>query len=152
MRHIAKNLCHGIFLELGEHYRGHLPELARVNKAWEREYPGSSHQPMPYHFASFVTVALASLGEPRAAVGVMVAFDSFLRVSELLALTPEDVLLPGDGRGSAVSAEAGPGAVASHKNRGGAVCSYPGPGSMSLSPCALCFYSSGFQAFPFHTR
>ena len=118
MKHLAKNLCHGIFLQLGERLRGRLPELARVTLAWDRLYPGSSHQPIPLSWMFLISITLASRGLLRPAIAVQVAFDSFLRVSELLALTPEDVLLASDPRW-APSSSAGVGSSRTHRNLGG---------------------------------
>lgn len=98
MYHIASQLCHGIFFVMGERYRGHLPELARVCRAWRVRSPGESHQPMPASWVDLVAVTLGSKGNLRLAMGILVAFDSFLRISELLRLTREDVLLADDAR------------------------------------------------------
>jgi integrase len=99
MRQVGVNLPHGLCVNLGEHYRGRLPTVARVNKAWRRLHPPASHAPLPASWVDMLAVQLARQGEISMAIGALVLFDGFLRISELTNMTAADLLLPEDDRG-----------------------------------------------------
>ena len=100
----GKNAVFGVI-----HYlpfaRGKLHYSLRSLRGWERSAPSVPHPPMS--FSALVVIAVSLAGERRIAmaVGALVAFDCFLRVSELTALLKEDVAIPNDARlGTAVTA------------------------------------------------
>ncbi len=104
MRHVAACLSQAIYGALGERYRSRLPEIARVNKAWKRLYPGASHSPLPSTWVDFLAVELSRQGDLDMAIGALLLFNGFLRISELTGLRARDVLLPEDDRGSGTGA------------------------------------------------
>jgi hypothetical protein len=79
--------------------KGRLPRCQQALRGWVRVTPAVSHPPMSWELACAVAAVMAAKREhARHAVGVLLSFDCFLRVSELCALLPADVADDGDKR------------------------------------------------------
>lgn len=100
MQHLAVRTHAGIYQELGFRYKGFLQDSNRCLVAWRRLHPPSSHRPLPRRLLDIIALTVALRGERYASLAMLIAFEGYLRVSEVLALRREDVLLPGDMRGS----------------------------------------------------
>ena len=94
MRHLADRARLGVFQELSYSYRGHLPNTGRCLTAWRRLVPPHSARPLPRGWVDLFALSWAVSGELDAGVGALLAYEGFLRVSELLGLRVENVLLP----------------------------------------------------------
>jgi integrase len=87
----AKDTMNGICLYLPQ-LRHMLPRSAQAIRGWNRLEVSRSHPPLTWELACVIAVHLHN--NPlllRHAVGVLLAFDCFLRVSELCNLRYEDV-------------------------------------------------------------
>ena len=100
---VAGSLEAGICQEVSERYRRRLPGLRRARKGWSELEPTHHHSPLPYDWMRLLSLWFACHGHRREAMGLLVGFDGYLRVSELLGLTAADVQLPEDVRGAAVT-------------------------------------------------
>ena len=78
--------------------RGSLPLGRRALKGWAKVAPSQSWPPLSWKLTVIIAVKLASFGQWRMAIGVLVSFDGLLRCNELLRLVPEDIAGAGDGR------------------------------------------------------
>ena len=65
---------------------------------WKRENPTRSHLPIPRGVCRAVAVQLVQMGLWPVAAAIILAFDCYLRHSELRGLRVADVALPGDPR------------------------------------------------------
>jgi site-specific recombinase XerD len=74
--------------------KGHMPLCARALKGWEKAQPSKSAEPMSWTHACALAGALVKLGHLGAAVGILVAHDCYLRVSEMCNITLDDVVMP----------------------------------------------------------
>ncbi len=93
----AKCAYYGILMYLPQ-LQHQLPTAALARRGWFRKHPPTPYPPLSWH----LTVALASwlhtnVAAPLA-IGVLLAFDCYLRLGELLNLRKEDVSVPGDVR------------------------------------------------------
>jgi integrase len=70
----------------------------RAVKSWDALVPAVSYPPMSWDVACAVAVVMAARGYERHAVGVLVAHDCLLRVSELCAIKAVNVADVGDAR------------------------------------------------------
>ena len=75
-----------------------LPRAAQAQRGWAKLFPGQSYPPLTWELAVTIAVQLARNGNTRHGIGVVLAFDCLLRVSELVALRREDVMDSGDAR------------------------------------------------------
>lgn len=73
-----------------------LPYSDRMIKGWSRLTPSNSRLPLPWSVVVNMAGMLASEGMLRVAVGVLLAFECYLRINELLHLRVSDIFLPGD--------------------------------------------------------
>lgn len=93
----GKNAFHGCL-----HYlpmmKGKLYYASSSLRGWDRLAPSVPHLPMSYSALVLVAVSMASQGWLSSAIGVLLGFDCYLRVSELTALRKSDVALPNDRR------------------------------------------------------
>ena len=96
MQHLATRALLGVFQELSFSYRGQLPNSSRCLRAWKRLHPAQSARPLPRSWVDLIAVTLALRGEGVAGIGILVAYEGYLRVGELLGLRREHVLLPED--------------------------------------------------------
>lgn len=92
------NLRYGLQMLMPEIKPIGLPITDQALKGWARLRPGKSWPPIPLSAVQAVAAHLSELGELRAAVGILLAFECYLRPSELLALCPSDIMFPDDRR------------------------------------------------------
>jgi len=71
--------------------KGHLPTAWRALKGWQKHTPGKSYPPITWELAVLIAVQMTRHGKRREAIGLLLAFDCFLRVSELCGLQRSDV-------------------------------------------------------------
>jgi integrase len=76
--------------------RLHLARLCL--RGWERTRHWRSHPPLTWELTVLLACTLARWGHHGPAIGMLLAFDCYLRVSELTRLRRRDVLLPHDAR------------------------------------------------------
>jgi integrase len=76
------------------HLHGSLRLSARCIEGWGRLMPSVSFPPMSRAVAVAASLSLLKSRLPVLALGVLVAFDGYLRVGELLSLRLADVALP----------------------------------------------------------
>ena len=74
------------------------PSLSLICLSRGRLVPVVSHPPLSWELTVLLSIQLLREGFPLIALGVLLAFDCLLRISELLRLAPEDVVFPGDCR------------------------------------------------------
>ena len=75
-----------------------LPLARRALTGWRKAVPSKSWPPLSWKLAVAIAVKLASYGQWRMAVAVLLGFDALLRCGELLALVREDVAVAADQR------------------------------------------------------
>jgi len=80
-------------------WKGELKVARAALKGWKFLRPPTSHPPMTWAAAVSVAVELAEDGHPGAGVGVLVAFDAYLRATELCNLRVGDISLVAGQRG-----------------------------------------------------
>lgn len=76
----------------------HIPRTLQCLKGYHRLQPVRQRPPIPWTVAVVIAVYMASQLQLRTAVGVLLAFDCYLRVGELVALRREDVAIGDDPR------------------------------------------------------
>lgn len=96
-RSYGESALAGIQMLLPE-LRRRLPVSARALRGWRRLAPPVAHPPITRDLAALVGTAMALRGKWQQGVAVLLAFDGYLRVGELLSLRREDVALRGDPR------------------------------------------------------
>ena len=95
---VTANCClNGVLLYL-PHYKTQLPMSRLTLRGWSRKHPPKPYPPLTWELTVAISTRLASYGKPRHAIAVLVAFDCYLRIGELLGLRREDVALPQDPR------------------------------------------------------
>lgn len=60
-------------------------------KGWNKRHPSRQWPPLTWELALAIAAQLARHNKPHYAIGVLLAFDCFLRVGELVALRREDI-------------------------------------------------------------
>jgi integrase len=65
---------------------------------WLKKFPSIPYPPLTWPLSVAISVQLLRMYEPRAAIGVLLAFDCFLRCGELVNLHAKDVADAGDHR------------------------------------------------------
>ena len=75
-----------------------LPTAELSLRGWNRKHPAVSYPPMTWELAVVASVQLVRHGWLKHAIGVLLAFDCFLRVGELVGLRKSDVADHGDVR------------------------------------------------------
>ena len=93
----AVNAVYGVIMYL-PHYRKQLPTAALCLKGWCRKHPPVSYPPLSWNLTVAIAARLRRRVNPVMAIGVLLAFDCYLRIGELLDLRKEDVAVPGDVR------------------------------------------------------
>jgi integrase len=78
--------------------RGRLPISQRCMRGWARSTPSTSHPPLPWELTVALACLLAHWGFRGPAVAMLLAFDCYLRVSEITGLRVCDVVLRSDAR------------------------------------------------------
>ena len=100
-RSVAANAVYGVQTAMGG-VRGTLVDSTRALKGWERLEPSVQRPPLLWELAVAVAVRLARARHLSAAIAVLLAFDCYLRIGELLAVRVCDVALPRDSRSGVV--------------------------------------------------
>lgn len=67
-------------------------------RGWEKKKQVVSHPPLTWELAIVIAVTLSNSGYHAPAVGMLLAFDCYLRVGELTRLRRKDVVMPNDPR------------------------------------------------------
>lgn len=93
----ASMTLYGILM-LVPNLKGKVPKSTQAVKGWHKQVPGRTYPPLTWELAVTIATQLSRAGAFRAAVGVVLAFDCFLRISELCNLLREDVADSSDGR------------------------------------------------------
>jgi integrase len=102
-RYAATNTIFGIYLCLPM-ARGELTVSQQALDGWSRLRPASSHPPLTWPLTLLIAATMANNGYPQGCLAMLVAFDSLLRISELVGLKVCDVSGPLDlRRGSSIS-------------------------------------------------
>lgn len=78
--------------------RGRLNTSAALVRRLSRVRRSVSPPPLTWHLTVLLASTMLTRGRPRLGVGLLLAFDCYLRINEWLSLRREDVLLPGPGR------------------------------------------------------
>lgn len=76
----------------------HLSSAKLALKGWHRLRPAESHPPLTWELTCLLAVWMAMRGEHDAALAVLVGFDCYLRIGEILGLKVQDVALARDPR------------------------------------------------------
>lgn len=93
----AVNAVYGVIMFL-PHYRKCLPTAVLCLKGWNRKHPPVPYPPLSWNLTVAIAARLRRRVDPVMALGVLLAFDCYLRIGELLGLCKEDVAVPGDVR------------------------------------------------------
>ena len=96
-RSYGEALVSGLHLYLPA-LKGHLHFTSLALRGWRRLVPSMPHPPMTWDLAVCVAVHLTSRNRFPMGVGVLLAFNSYLRIGELCGLTRRDVADSGDAR------------------------------------------------------
>jgi integrase len=95
---VTANCClNGVLLHL-LHYKTQLPMARLTLRGWSRKHPPKPYPPLTWELTVAIAARLSGTGRPRHAIGVLVAFDCYLRIGELLGLHREDIAMPNDPR------------------------------------------------------
>lgn len=94
MMHLGVRAIPGVLQEMGFQWNSAFPNSRRTLKGWEKKHPPKSALPLPASYVDLAALVLVLSGAPRVGAGLLIAFEGFLRVSELCALTSSDILLP----------------------------------------------------------
>jgi hypothetical protein len=94
-RYLATDVVYGLCW-LDPSLRGRLVLSTRSVLGWGRLLPSASFPPMPLEVVAAVAATLFKAQLPCQAFAVLLAFDCYLRIGELLALRFSDVVVPGD--------------------------------------------------------
>jgi integrase len=73
-----------------------LPFSAASMVGWVRNHPSAPYPPLTWELAVAIAVKLAAKGRKRMAVGLLLSFDSWLRVGEMVRLEKEDFTVASD--------------------------------------------------------
>jgi hypothetical protein len=76
--------------------KGQLPCTSAALMGLRRLCPGNSWAPMPIDVVMGVAGVLYHRGESEAAMAILLSFDCYLRIGEVVKLSPGDLVLPGD--------------------------------------------------------
>lgn len=93
----AANAVRGITLLL-PWVKPHLFLVSMNLRGWRKQHLPVAHPPLTWNLTCAIAIRLIQRGFWRYAVGTLLAFDCFLRISELCSLVKEDVSFPGDSR------------------------------------------------------
>lgn len=78
--------------------KNRLPIARQCLRGWERSRAAGSHPPLTWELTVVLACTLARSGHHAAAVGMLLAFDCYLRVGELTRLRRCDIVMPNDAR------------------------------------------------------
>lgn len=100
---LARNAFYGVCVALPR-AKSRLPASRLALRGWERLRPAVAHPPLTWELTAVIAVQLARHGTWRMGVGALLAFESYLRVGELVGLRRADFADVGDARLGSVSA------------------------------------------------
>jgi integrase len=86
----ASNTLNGLVC-LQPRFKDKLATARRALKGWQKQTPSKSYPPLTWELAVLMAVQLLRQGKRREGIGLLLAFDCFLRVSELCGLRRSDV-------------------------------------------------------------
>ena len=75
-----------------------LPRARQALKGWDRVRRRTSHPPLTWELCVLLACSFARSGLHAAAIVMLVGFDCYMRINELLSLRRSDVVLPRDPR------------------------------------------------------
>jgi integrase len=78
--------------------KGQLLTAEMALRGWNRKHPAVSYPPLTWELAVVIAVQLVRHGLLHHGIGVLLAFDCFLRIGELVGLRRSDVADDGDAR------------------------------------------------------
>jgi integrase len=90
-KQLAVNTLSGIIWYRRE-AKGHLPYAAEAIAGWQTLAPAVQRPPITWPVVCVIAVSMAKRGMLAAAIGTLLGFDCFLRVSELCSLTTADII------------------------------------------------------------
>jgi hypothetical protein len=88
---------YGIFNVL-PNLKGKLPKSSQAILGWNKHTPGRSYPPLTWELAVVIAVQMSRSGHYEYGVGLLLAFDCFLRVSELTNINIDNIADEGDHR------------------------------------------------------
>ena len=95
----ASHALHGVMFRRPElRGAGFLPTARQTLRGWSRKKLSVSHPPLTWEITVLFAVTLSRSGHHGVAVAMLLAFDCYLRVGELLRLRYCDIVLPHDSR------------------------------------------------------
>jgi integrase len=80
------------------HYKTSLPMTRLTLRGWNKRHPPQPYPPLTWDLTVVIATRLLTQGHRLPALGVLLAFDCYLRLGELLGLRKEDVACPRDPR------------------------------------------------------
>ena len=95
-QYAANALCAAIFFR--QSLKLLLPTARQCLKGWNRNRKKESHPPLTWELTVVIACTLARSHHCAAAMAMLLGFDCYLRVGELLGLRRCDVILPNDSR------------------------------------------------------
>jgi integrase len=94
---LAKNTVYGV-----QHHSPWLAHQLGASKlalrGWKRAHPSTSHPPLTWELTCLMATWMAIHDQHDAALAMIVGFDCYLRIGELLSLTLKDVAISNDPR------------------------------------------------------
>jgi integrase len=92
-KHLATCALYGVLMYLPQ-YKTALPLTRLTLKGWNRKHPPVPYPPLPWNLTVTIAARFRTHVSPVFAIAVLLAFDCFLRLGELLALRKNDVSNP----------------------------------------------------------
>jgi len=86
----ARHALYGMEMYM-PHLRRQLVRSRQAIRGWRKLVPAVSHPPLTWELTNVIALQLAHHGHWRYGVAVLLGFDCMMRVSELLALTTDDI-------------------------------------------------------------
>ena len=94
---LAKNAVYGV--QHRAPWLAHSLGAAKLAlRGWKRTHPSTSHPPLTWKLTCLMAVWMAIRGQHSAALAMLVGFDCYLRIGELLSLKVQDVAVSNDPR------------------------------------------------------
>ena len=93
-RQLCVNAMLGVRQVLGHQHRFTFVNSQRAVAGWKRLHPSVSAPPLPQNWVDVIALVTILLGRRWIGLGLVLAFDGFLRVGELVQLRGQDLLIP----------------------------------------------------------
>lgn len=100
---LANHAFNGL-IYIRPHLKNNLQYTKAALKGWTRMKPWKSRPPIPWDMACIIAITLASSFSLPYGVATLLAFDCYLRISEVTALFNSDVVIPEGADGQSTSA------------------------------------------------